>query len=792
MKVSENWLRSWVNPEVDTNTLCEQLTMAGLEIDGVEPAAESFSGVVVAQIVDLKPHPDADKLKICEVDSGDGENIQIVCGAPNVYLGMKAPLAQVGAILPGGIKIKKAKLRGEVSYGMLCSASELRIHEDASGLMDLPEDAPTGLELAEYLQLDDHIIDIDLTPNRGDCLGVRGVAREIATINRLEFDDVSVHPVAPVHDQRLAINIEASKGCGRYVGRVITSIDATAKTPLWMIERLRRSGIRSINVVVDVTNYVLIELGHPMHGFDLRQLQGGIHIRWAKENEKLVLLDGQKVDLSSDVLLIADDVKPVAIAGIMGGEHSGVADDTTDVFLESAWFNPLAIVGKARRFGLHTDASHRYERGVDPELQILAMERASELLIQIAGGEAGPLVIAETTSGLPRRKSVKLRLERISKVLGFEMKSSEIEDVFARLGMDCQTVSAGTWEITPPGFRFDINIEEDLIEEIARIYGYNNIQGDNPQAPLKMHPVPESDIGLASFKQVLIERGFQEVINYSFVEQQKEQQLHPEYQPLAIINPISTDLGVMRVSLWQGLLNTLSLNLRHQQSRVRIFETGLRFVPEKDQLSQQAVISGLIYGEQLPQPLYDGHGVDFFDLKAVVESLLAITNQSQKFTFIKDQHPALHPGQTAKIILDDETVGWLGTVHPEICQQYSLKKDAFLFELSLDSLSHREIPEFEPWSKFPSSARDLSVVVNEEVQISKLLEVIQCARTKYLQNARIFDIYRGKGVDLGRKSVALDLIFSESSRTLNDEEVNKEMEAIISALELELNATLRE
>ncbi len=792
MKVSENWLREWVNPGVDTETLAEQLTMAGLEVDGIEPAAKAFEGIVVACIEDFEPHPDADKLKVCQVNFGGKENIQIVCGAPNVFKGMKAPLATVGAILPGDFKIKAAKLRGLDSSGMLCSAKELGLNEDADGLMKLPADAPVGTDLREYLQLDDAIIEVDLTPNRGDCLGMRGIAREAAILNQLEFQDLQITPVEPKHDKRLSVSIDAEEGCGRYVGRVVSDINSQAETPIWMVEKLRRAGIRAIHPVVDVTNYVLIELGQPMHGFDMRQLKGGIHIRWAKDNEKLVLLDGREVEIAKDVLMIADDEKTVAIAGIMGGEHSGVADDTTDIFFECAWFDPLAIVGRARRFGLHTDASHRYERGVDPELQMKAIERATALLIDITGGEAGPLIIAEAASALPIRKPVKLRHQRVNRVLGMDIDAERIEKIFQQLGMEIKTSAAGTWQVTPPGFRFDIAIEEDLIEEIARIYGYNNIQGERPQAELKMVPKPENLIALENFKNVLIERGLQEVVTYSFVEENIEKQLNPDLEPLPLVNPISSELSVMRTSLWQGLLTALAYNQRHQQQRIRFFETGLRFVPGESELIQDNVIAGVIIGNREPEPFNGDDKVDFFDLKGDVEALLKQTLSPEEFSFEANTREALHPGQSASIAKNGTIVGWIGAVHPTIVNSLSIKGTPFVFEIELAALESRTLPAIRPWSKFPHSARDLAIVVNENISSSKLLEVVNDSSSQFLSNARIFDIYRGKGVDSGRKSVALDLIFSDSCRTLNDEEVKSEMEAILTGLNSQLGATLRE
>ncbi len=792
MKVSENWLREWVDPDIDTTTLAEQLTMAGLEVDGVEPAAEAFTGVVVACIEDYLPHPDADKLKVCTVRYGADKTTQIVCGAPNVFKGMKAPLAVIGAVLPGDFKIKAAKLRGVDSSGMLCSSKELGLNEDADGLMNLPQDAPVGTDLRDYLQLNDFVIEVDLTPNRGDCLGMRGIAREVATLNQIKFEEPEITPVEPKHDQRLDVSIDAAEGCGRYIGRVVSGINSKAETPIWMVEKLRRAGIRNIHPVVDITNFVLIELGHPMHGFDMRQLKGGIHIRWANENEKLVLLDGREVEIASDVLMIADDEKPVAIAGIMGGEHSGVADDTIDIFFESAWFDPLAIVGRARRFGLHTDASHRYERGVDPDLQMKAIERATALLIDIAGGEAGPLVIAEAAKALPTRKPVKLRQQRVNRVLGMEFEAKTIEAIFNRLGMEIESITEGEWLITPPGFRFDIAIEEDLIEEVARIYGYNKIQGRRPLAELKMVANPEQRIAPSCFKNVLCERGLQEVVTYSFVDETLEKLLNPELQALPLLNPISSELSVMRTSLWQGLLSALAFNQRHQQQRIRLFETGMRFVPTSDALLQEEVIAGVIIGPLQPESFHGVERVDFYDLKGDVEALLEQTLDASQFSFVPDQHPALHPGQTASIQKDGKIVGWIGAVHPTLVNAFSIKGSPFVFEIESAALESRKIPSIKPWSKFPHSARDLAVVVDEAITSSKLLEVVEQTASHFLTNARIFDIYRGKGVDSGRKSVALDLIFSDSCRTLNDEEVKTEMEAILSGLNSQLGATLRE
>ena len=794
MKVSESWLREWVNPAINTTELTEQLTMAGLEVDGVEDAAPACSGIVVAQIVDYIPHPDADKLKVCQVDMGAAELIQIVCGAPNVFKGMKAPLATLGGQL-GAIKIKQAKLRGEVSFGMLCSAKELGLSEDAAGLMNLPADAPIGKDFREYLQLEDKVIEIDLTPNRGDCLGIRGVAREIATLNDLPFQEPNIPAVEVTHSEELKVTLQAPEGCARYVGRIVKGINTEAKTPIWMVEKLRRSGIRSIHPVVDVTNLVLLELGHPMHGFDLRQLDKEIQVRWAKDQEKLVLLDGREIELQPDVLLIADASKPVALAGIMGGEHSGVADDTQDIFFESAWFDPLAIVGRARRFGLHTDASHRYERGVDPQMQIQAMERATNLLLEIAGGKAGPLTIAESTQHLPKRTEISLRHHRIEQVLGFKITQEQVESILQRLQMKV-TLQADaaetTWLITPPSFRFDISIEVDLIEEIARIYGYNNIHGEQPSASLKMVANPENTVKIDAYKHLLTERGFQEVITYSFVDQKIEKLINPELDALALINPISSELAVMRTSLWQGLLTTLEFNQRHQQHRIRLFETGLRFVPSKNALKQERVIAGIITGNIEPNAYHTKRNVDFYDIKADVEALLHQTGQMLDFTFKAESHPALHPGQSASIYFKDQAIGWVGAIHPQLIRSLNIKTACFVFEIDFNALANRSLPKFAPWSKFPSSDRDLAVIVDEAVTASEILDLVKQSGAEHLVQAEIFDIYRGNAIDSSSKSVALGLIFSDVSRTLNDDEINTEMQQILSILKTTLNATLRE
>ncbi len=791
MKFSENWLREWVNPDVNTEALCEQLTMAGLEVDGIEAAAKAFSGVVVAEIIEAKPHPDADKLQVCIVSNGT-DTVEIVCGAPNARTGIKVACAEVGAILPGNFKIKKAKLRGVVSMGMLCSESELGMSEEADGIMELAVDAPLGTNLREYLQLDDQSIDVDLTPNRGDCLGIRGVAREVGVINKIAVTEPVIEAVAATIDDTLSIELQAEEACPRYAGRIIKNIDPKAKTPLWMVEKLRRSGIRAIFPLVDITNYILLELGHPMHAFDLREIKGGVRVRFPEVNEKLVLLDGKEVELSADTLLIADHERPLALAGIMGGEHSGIADDTVDVFLESAWFNPLAIVGKARQYGLHTDASHRYERGVDPQLQTVAIERASELILSICGGEVGPVVDATSSEHLPKEITVPLRRSRVSRLLGVELADDVIEDILMRLEMKLESTKEG-WLVTAPSHRFDIEIEADLIEELARIYGYNNMPAKKSKGEMAMTAKPEKLAEINRFKHLMAARGYQEAITYSFVDPVMQKLLFPESESLSLLNPISNDMADMRVSLWPGLVQALQRNQSFREQRVRLFETGLRFLPEGDDINQQLTIAGLISGTQQPMNWENENlPVDFYDIKADVEALCGISALESEFSVEAADLSALHPGQSAKLLRNGANIGYFGAIHPAISKKLKLSRSVFLFEIAVEGLSTVNIPEYQEWSRFPGSTRDLAVVIDESVTADELLNTVKEAGGKGLAEARIFDIYRGKGVDFGRKSVALGLTFSDFSTTLKDTEVNEMVEQIINRLSESFSAILRE
>lgn len=792
MQISLNWLKEFVDVPIEARQLADRLSLVGLEVAAVASAHPGFEGVVVAEVLDVAPHPDADKLRVCRVAAGQDQPLQIVCGAPNVEAGMKAPLAMVGGRLPDGTLIETTKLRGVASQGMLCSARELGLAEEEAGLWTLPATAVAGQALTELLHLDDTIIEIELTPNRGDCLSVLGVAREVAAILDFDLRTPEVAPVAAVHDARLPVEVRAPEACARFTGRVIRNIDPQAVTPLWLQERLRRAGIRPISPAVDVTQYVMLELGQPLHAYDLHKLEGGIVVRYAEPGESLQLLDGNTVELAGDMLIIADHARPLGLAGIMGGEDSAVGAEATDIYLECAWFAPEAIHGRGRRLGLQTDASYRFERGVDPDGQIRALERATQLLLDIAGGEPGPLDETCSTESLPVRAPVILTRSHLARLLGIEIPAAQVEHSLQRLGMEVRVLPEG-WSVVAPAFRFDIAIEPDLIEEVARIYGYEKIPARHFAMPQQMKPEPESPDTLVRIREVLVQRGYQEVITYSFVDESLQRRLCGEQPGLPLANPITAEMTAMRLSLWPGLIQTLQHNLNRQQGRVRIFETGLRFVSQVNEIQQENIVAGLVYG-----PLYPAQWglaaqlAEYPDLKGDVEALLALGTEAAKLHFEPVKHPALSPGQAAEIFHAGQRIGVLGRLHPAHQSALELPQTVLLFELEIDAIKRDLVPKFHELSRFPRVRRDLALVVPDTVSAQEVLDCIGNNATDVLNKLELFDVYRGEGIDSGKKSLAIGLTFQRSSSTLTDSEVDALVSGILDAMRQAYGAELRE
>jgi len=792
MKLSDHWLREWVNPELSPAELGHVLTMAGLELDSLEAAATPYTGVVVGKIKTVEPHPDADKLRVCQVDDGSGTDIQVVCGAPNAAAGMLVPFARVGAELPGGLKIKKAKLRGVESFGMLCSAKEVGLADSSEGLMALPEDAPLGEGFRQWLDLDDDVYDIDLTPNRADCLSVAGIARETALLTAAPLHELEAASVSPACDDVFEIVLEDSDACPRYAGRVIRGVDVQVQTPLWMQERLRRSGVRSINPVVDITNYVMLELGQPMHAFDLSQLSDCIIVRQSQTGEKLVLLDGQEIDIKSGTLVIADKQGPLALAGVMGGEASSVVGESRDIFLESAFFRPEAIAGRARQYGLHTDSSHRFERGVDSELQVKAIDRATQLIMTICGGTPGPVSDICAEGHGVSADAIALRESQIPRILGVSIDRDEIEGILIRLGCEVSSEDWG-WTIVPPSYRFDIAIEVDLIEEVARVYGYHRIQGTSQTMKAEIVLQPEDQLPIERLQNALIDMGYWEAITFTFVDPDMERLMAPEYSPVKLANPLSSELAVMRTTLWSGLIKAVQHNLNRQQGRVRLFETGLNFLPDGDNIVQEPKLAGMLTGTAFPESwARPEREVDFYDLKGDVENLLAI-GAGLKGIHFKPllNHASLHPGQSAEIYQGDRLIGVMGALHPALEKALDLEQRIYCFELDLASILTANVPNYSENSKYPAIRRDLALVVDESIPAADILYCIEKLGISQIQDFYIFDVYTGEGVASGRKSIALGLILQELSRTLNDKEVDEIITKVISQLEKDVDASLR-
>lgn len=791
MKISENWLRTWVNPEIDSDTLSEQLTMLGLEVDEMLPAAKPFTGVVVGEVLTVEQHPDADRLRVTTVNIGTAEPLQIVCGAPNVRAGMKAPVATIGAVLPGNFKIKKGKLRGVESQGMLCGASEIDLEDKIDGLLELAADAPVGQNIRQYLDLDDHVIDISITPNRGDCFSIRGVAREIGVINQLAVTAPQVTDVvASIVDEK-TVQID-TEGCPRYLGRVIKNVNTKAATPAWMEKALVRSGIRQHSILVDITNYVLIELGQPLHAFDGAKVQGAVHVRQATADEKLVLLNEQEVTLSPDVMVIADDEKALAIAGIMGGLSSAISDETTEIFLESAFFAPLSIAGRARRFGLHTDASQRYERGVDFELPLLAMQRASQLIAELAGGEFGPIHVAEKAELLPAREAIELHQSQIDQLLGYAVASEFVADILVRLGCQVTQHAEGHWTVLPPSHRYDLAIYQDLIEEVARIHGYDNIQMSLPVIDVKLAK-HQDQFELTQLRQTLVTLGYQEAISFSFADLKLEKQLNAEVQPLALANPISNDLAVMRSSLLSSLIPCVQYNLNRQQNRVRFFELGLRFDYQNaqhiDELRQIPTLAMIAVGAKATESWHAKPvAMDFFDFKGDVEELLAAARI--KAEFVRSERAWLHPGQSAEILLNGQSIGYFGRLHPSLEDELDLAT-TWVAELDQLAVLQTFVSSFTELSRFPSVRRDIAVLINDKIAVREIQQLIETAGGELLDSTWLFDVYTGQGVEEGKRSLAFALLWQHPSRTLEDAEIKAGMDNILQILENTYQATLR-
>ncbi len=791
MKISENWLRTWVNPAIDSDTLSDQLTMLGLEVDELVPAAKHFTGVVVGEVLTVIQHPDADRLRVTTVNIGSGEPLQIVCGAPNVRVGMKAPVATIGAVLPGDFKIKKGKLRGVESQGMLCGASEIDLEDKIDGLLELPDDAPVGVNIREYLNLDDHVIDISITPNRGDCFSIRGVAREIGVINQLPVTAPEIKEVAATIADQKQVHV-STDGCPRYLGRVIKNVNTKAATPAWMEQALARSGIRQHSILVDITNYVLMELGQPLHAFDGGQVQGSVHVRQATANEKLVLLNEQEIELTEDVMVIADDAKALAIAGIMGGLSSSVTDATTEIFLESAFFAPLHIAGRARRYGLHTDASQRYERGVDFELPMIAMHRASQLIQSLAGGEFGPITVAERTALLPKREAIELTQAQVDQLLGYSVESAFITDALQRLGCVVTVKAEGEWTVVPPSHRYDMAIYQDLIEEVARIHGYDNIQISLPVIDVKLAK-HQDQFELPQLRQTLVTLGYQEAISFSFADLKLEKQLNSQVNPLALANPISSDLAVMRSTLLSSLIPCVQYNINRQQSRVRFFELGLRFDYQNaqtiDDLNQIPTLAMIAVGSKHAESWHGkAQAMDFFDFKGEVEEVLAAGRVQVEY--VRSEREWLHPGQSAEILIDGKSVGYLGRLHPSLENALDLST-TWVAELDQSAVLQTYVSNFTELSRFPSVRRDIALVISDKINVSEIQQLIEKTGGELLDSTWLFDVYTGQGVEQGKRSLAFALLWQHPSRTLEDAEIKSGMDHIIQVLESTYQATLR-
>jgi len=783
MKFSENWLRTFVNPPLASREFADALTMSGVEVELVEPVAPAFDEVVVAEVLEVQKHPAADRLTVCSVNAG-GAPLQVVCGAPNVRAGIRVPLARIGARLPG-IEIRQAKVRGVESNGMLCSARELGLADDASGLLVLPADALPGADIREYLDLDDQLFTIKPTPNRGDCLSVFGFAREAAAVTGSALTPAPTAAVPAASSDRIEIALEDKMACPRYCGRIVRGVNARAATPRWMVRRLERSGLRSISAIVDVTNYVMLELGQPLHAFDLARIDGAIRVRRGRSGEQLKLLNEQEIALDASLLVIADDRKPLALAGIMGGMASAVTPDSRDILLESAFFDPAAIAGKSRVLGFSSESAYRFERGVDFAATVQAMERATRLVLDICGGTAGP--VCEATARLPERKPVRLRRARAQRLVGIEFTAEQVADILRRIGFAFDA-HGDEFLVTPPSYRFDFAIEEDLVEEIARIHGYDKIPANPPVATAAMLPATEMRISINALRGVMVARDYQEIVSYSFIDRQWEIDFCANRDPVALANPIAAHLSVMRSGLIASLVDCLRLNLSRQQERVRLFETGRCFSRAAPAYEQVMMLGGLAYGEALPEQWgVTGRKVDFYDVKSDVEAAVA-PNIAR---FEAAQHPALHPGRSAKVTLEGVAIGWIGELHPRLQQDYNLPYAAMVFELNLDKIRDRNVPVYRELSRQPLVRRDLSVEVPETVSVQAMLDALRKYAQRHVSEVALFDVYRGKGIDSDKKSIAFKVLLQDTAKTLTDADVEATIGQMLQVLQEQFQARLR-
>ena len=794
MRLPVSWLRSWVDPPWSDRELAERLTMLGFEVEALTPVAPPFSGVVVAEIRSVAPHPQADKLSVCRVYAG-GAELQVVCGADNARAGLRSALAMVGAQLPGELTIGKAQLRGVESQGMLCSARELGLPEASGGIIELSQDAPLGATLREYLRLDEALLEISVTPNRGDAMSVCGIAREMAAASGLPLKPPAPKALKATTSERFPIELVPGAGCARFASRVIRGLDNRRPSPQWLRERLERSGLRSISPVVDVTNFVLLELGQPMHAYDLGKLQREVRVRRAEPGEKLTLLDGREVELDADVLVIADADGAIGMAGIMGSERSAITAGTTDVLLEVAWFDPDVIAGRGRRFGLVTDAGQRFERGVDPSGQERALERASELIGATAGGSAGPACLEELPRELPQRRAVKLRAVQISSLLGRTFTAADIAKRLRALGMKVRAAQRGAWQVTPPAWRFDISIEADLIEELARSAGLDSIAEAAPAGQRVIRGSSEAQIGERAVLQRMTARGYSEAVTFGFTDPAVQAQLCGPIDPVTLRNPIAGNLSVMRASLWPGLLLAARANLHRQRERVRLFEIANCFQRGSGgRVIERTMIAGVVLGSRLPEQWGAPRAsADYFDVKGDVTALLSLSALESAFQFQAGASlPALHPGRSAQIVRDGSVIGQLGELHPALLRTLDFTYAPMLFELDYVAVTASTAVRFAPVSSFPQIRRDISFTIAASETFGRIAERVSVAASTRLHELRIFDVYQGKGVESGRKSVALGLILQDISRTLTDADADEVVAAVCSELRSGLDAKIRE